>query len=103
MKIFENGNQKLENRLAALESIVLKDDEKISQMERRIAFLIVPILADCLQEGIFSHRRGIITQHPIVQWVIARLRISKLSEEGRNYLGDLLSKVDLEQHSPLKL
>ncbi len=75
--------------------------EKMDDLEKKVGFLLVPCVTSILDETVFSNRRG-MGGHPLIAWIVTKLREEKLDDEVRQYLVDLLEKVDLGKYQSLR-
>jgi len=90
----------LKSEKSNLEDVV----ERLERLEARTTFLIVPCLTTILDETVFGNRRGMGGPHPLVHWIISKLRDNDdtLPQEARDFLTGLLEKVDFGNHRPLR-
>jgi hypothetical protein len=61
-----------------------------TELEKRLNFLVMPILCDLLNESTFGNLRGIYD--PLRMWVTRRLQQKGLSMEEHRYLQAILAK-----------
>ena len=94
MKIFKE-TEKPKDRIADLEEFAVASQDKIEYLEKKIKFLIVPILYNLLEDTIFSNKRG-MGYNPILLWFSAILRNEKLPQEARIFLTEMLEKYDFK-------
>jgi hypothetical protein len=94
MSILKNGKEPTVKELA----------ERLDKSEKWMTFIVVPCLTTLLDEGPFGNLRGLGGPHPLIHWIIAKLRDSDatLPQEARDYLTALLEKVDFGSHRPLR-
>jgi hypothetical protein len=94
MTIFKN------NEKPTLEQLM----ERLEKLEKRVGFIVIPAITTLLDEGPFGNRRGMGGPHPLIFWIIAKLRDSPdtLAPEARDFLTELLEKYDFGSHRPLR-
>ncbi len=67
--------------------------KRLDKLEKRMTFVIIPAIITLLDETVFINRRG-MGGHPLISWIIRKLKEENLPQEARDYLTDLLEKVD---------
>ena len=94
MTIFKNNEKPTVEQLG----------ERLNTLENRMTFIVVPAITTILDETVFGNRRGMGGPHPLIHWIIAKLRDNDdtLPQEARDYLTALLEKVDFGNHRPLR-
>jgi hypothetical protein len=75
-------------------------DKRLSSLEERVEYLLLPALCSCLDEAVFGGR-GAYGHDPLKLWILAALR-GDLPDEGRKFLTDFLEKIKLANYKPLK-
>jgi len=94
MSILKNGKEPTVKELA----------EKLGALEKQVGFICIPAITTILDETVFGNRRGLGGPHPLIHWIIAKLRDNDdtLPQEARDFLTGLLEKVDFGNHRPLR-
>ena len=94
MTVFKNGKEPTVKELA----------ERLEALEKRVGFICIPAITTLLDETIFGNRRGLGGHSPLIDWIIAKLRDNNdtLPQEARDYLTDLLEKVDFQSYRSLR-
>jgi len=94
MSILKNGKEPTVKELA----------ERLEKLEKRVGFICIPAITTLLDEGPFGNLRGLGGPHPLIRWIICKLRdgADTLPQEARDYLTALLEKVDFGNHRPLR-
>lgn len=91
MTIFKN------NEKPNLEDVV----ERLDRLEKRDGFLVIPVLYNLLDEGIFPGRAALGT-HPLSMWLNFKLYEPGLPDEQKEYLEKLKKTMDFSNYRSLR-
>ena len=75
--------------------------QRISELEKKVSFLIIPALTSVLDEAMFN-RTGALGNNPLRIWINLKLLEPGLPDEVKLYLTELFEKTDFSNYRPLR-